>query len=82
MCSLIFLFQTISWAARIFPDEPLVPIVLDAILDQFSSLYVGQTVGEWLFDGFNEGVIDWLFEVIESGDLPIETLPVEIPFDK
>jgi len=73
---------TVSWGKRLLPEIPELPIVINAFLEQFTTFYIGKTAGEWLFDGFNDGVLDWLSETIASGDLPPEIIPGGIPIEE
>lgn len=54
--------------------------VVDALLNQMTEMFTTATVGEWLFDGFQDGILDWFQELIEAGEVP-PGFP-EIPFKK
>lgn len=47
---------------------------------QMTEMFTTASVSEWLFDGFQDGVLDWVNELIEEGELPPD-IP-EIPYDK
>lgn len=45
-----------------------------------TEMFTTATVREWLFDGFQDGILDWAHELVEEGELP-PGIP-EIPYEK
>jgi len=56
--------------------------MINAIIDQKADnqLFTTATVGEWLFDGYKDGILDWLQE--EGGGFPPELPIPAIPYKK
>lgn len=78
---MLYPFQSISYWGRLITEE-LPFIGFNLVLDQFSSLVADATVGEWLFDGFPEGILQWLDEQKEALPPEYAYLADLIPFDK
>lgn len=48
---------------------------------QKTTMFITAPVREWLFDGFNEGILDWVQELIEEGELP-PSLEIPTEYDR
>uniref|UniRef100_A0A336L1I8 CSON002486 protein n=1 Tax=Culicoides sonorensis TaxID=179676 RepID=A0A336L1I8_CULSO len=71
---------TTAYFTRYLPDT--LKGIIDALLMQLSKMFITASVKEWIFDGFDEGILEWIQDLIESGELP-PGLPIpEIPYDK
>lgn len=70
---------TISYFARQHPGDPMVYNLFDALLDQFGSFATSSTVGEWMFDGFEDPMLTWLVQIKEEAELP-EELEFKYPY--
>ncbi|XP_063702925.1 protein croquemort-like [Culicoides brevitarsis] len=69
---------TINYATR-YLDEGTKSIV-DLLLMQKAEMFTTAKVGEWLFDGFEDGILEWVKELEEEGELP-PNIP-EIPYER